>query len=280
MNKKIAPAAPGSKPLLSLIIAVYNKPDFLEKIFLSLESQTFTDFEIVVADDGSGPRIAELVGRYSSQMRRPAVHVWHEDQGFRKTIIANKAVAAAHADYLVFIDGDCILHRKFLESHFRHRARSVALAGRRVTLDRDITESLSNDDVASGRMEKPWFWWNHCEKAERKHGLYLPILQPFSNLKKKGYSMYGSNFSLFKEDYYSVNGYDEGIIGRGVEDDNLRARLKLSGAVVRSITRIALQYHLFHKADPVPHSRELILEYCFPKQAWAEKGLVKKGAGR
>ena len=275
MNKKIAPAAPGSKPLLSLIIAVYNKPDFLEKIFLSLENQTFTDFEIVVADDGSGPLIAELIGRYSTRMRWPAVHVWHEDQGFRKTIIANKAVAAAHADYLVFIDGDCILHRKFLESHFRHRARGVALAGRRVTLDKDITESLSNDDVASGRIERPWFWWNHCEKAERKHGLYLPILQPFSNLKKKGYSMYGSNFSLFKEDYYSVNGYDEGIIGRGVEDDNLRARLKLSGVVVRSITRIALQYHLFHKADPVPHSRELILEYCFPKQAWAAKGLVK-----
>jgi glycosyltransferase involved in cell wall biosynthesis len=275
MNKEIAPAVPGSKPLLSLIIAVYNKPDFLEKIFLSLENQTFTDFEIVVADDGSGPRIAELISRYSPRMRRPALHVRHEDLGFRKTIIANKAVAAAHADYLVFIDGDCILHRRFLESHFRHRARGIALAGRRVTLDRYITEELSNDDVTSGRIEKPWFWWNHCEKAERKHGLYLPLLQPFSNLKKKGYSMYGSNFSLFKDDFYSVNGYDEGIIGRGVEDDNLRARLKLSGAVVRSITRIALQYHLFHKADPVPHSRELILEYCFPKQAWAAKGLVK-----
>jgi glycosyltransferase involved in cell wall biosynthesis len=276
VNRKSTTGPGGERPLVSLIIAVYNRPDFLEKIFLSLQNQTFTDFEIVVADDGSGPEIAELIRRYSPGMRWPALHVWHEDQGFRKTVIANKAVAAARADYLVFIDGDCILHRRFLESHFRHRARGVALAGRRVTLDRHITEKITNDDVASGRLEKPWFWWNHCERSERKHGLYAPLLQPFSNLKKKGYSMYGSNFSLFREEFYSVNGYDEGIIGRGVEDDNLRARLKLSGEVVRSIPRIALQYHLFHNADPVPHSKETILAYCFPKQAWADCGIVKR----
>ena len=261
-------------PPVSLIIAVYNRPDFLEKVFLSLANQTLSDFETVVADDGSGPEVAECIGRYSSRFARPVRHVWHRHNGFRKTAIVNRAVREALAGYLVFIDGDCILHKRFLESHYRHRARHAALGGRRVMLDRGITEQLSNGDIASGRIERPWFWWTHCDPADRKHGLYVPFLFALSNLRKKGYSMYGSNFSLFKDDFCSVNGYDESITGRGVEDDNLRERLKLNGVAIKSVTREALQYHLFHESAPVPHSKEVINTWCFPKQAWADKGMA------
>lgn len=270
------PASAGSRPLVSLIVAVYQRPDFLEKVFLSLVNQTLGDFETVVADDGSGPAIVDLVKQYSPRFGRPIVHVRHEHQGFRKTAIANAAVASSSSEYLAFIDGDCILHRRFLENHVRYRRRGVALGGRRVMLDRFFTERLTNDDVLSGRIERPWLWWNHCDPSDRKHGLYAPALQRFSNLRKKGYSMYGSNFSLFKGDFCSVNGYDEGIVGRGLEDDNLRERLKLSGAAVRSVARVALQYHLFHESDPVPHDRKAVLAYCYPAKAWADQGIVKR----
>jgi len=269
------PAAGESRPFVSLIIAVYNRPDFLEKVFLSLVNQTLRDFETVVADDGSDPQIAELVKQYSPRFARPIVHAWHQHRGFRKTAIANRAVASSSSEYLAFIDGDCILHRRFLENHVRYRRRGVVLGGRRVMLDKFLTDKLTNDDVLSGRIERPWFWWNHCDPSDRKHGLYAPALQRLSNLRKKGYSMYGSNFSLFKDDFCSVNGYDEGIVGRGLEDDNLRERLKLSGAAVRSVTRVALQYHLFHESAPVPHDREAVLAYCYPAKAWADLGLVK-----
>ena len=105
---------------MSVIVAVYNMPDFLEKVFLSLQNQTLKDFEIVIADDGSGPAIRE-VSIPSLSFSFPIRHVWHEDKGFRKTVIANKAIVEASAPYLVFIDGDCVLHHRFLESHFRHR---------------------------------------------------------------------------------------------------------------------------------------------------------------
>jgi glycosyltransferase involved in cell wall biosynthesis len=260
-------------PPVSLIIAVYNRPDFLEKVFLSLVNQTLAGFETVVADDGSGPGVAECIKRYSSRFARPVRHVWHTHDGFRKTAIVNKAVRESLAGYLVFIDGDCILHHRFLESHYRHRARRTALGGRRVMLDREISDRLTNDDVASRRIERPRFWWNHCDAADRKHGFYAPGLFALSNLGKKGYSFYGSNYSLYKEDFCAVNGYDESIVGRGVEDDNLRERLKLNGVTIKSVTREALQYHLFHESAPVPHSREVINAWCFPKQAWATKGI-------
>jgi glycosyltransferase involved in cell wall biosynthesis len=261
-------------PLVSLIIAVYNRPDFLEKVFLSLASQTFSDFETVIADDGSGPDIAECIKQQSPRLARPVKHIWHRHNGFRKTEIANKAVSEASAGYLVFIDGDSILHARFLESHYRHRARRTVLGGRRVMLDKGITERLTDEDIASGRIGRPWFWWNHCDRGDRKHGLYVPGLFALSNLGKKGYSFYGSNYSLYKEDFCAVNGYDESIVGRGIEDDNLRERLKLNGVTIKSVTREAIQYHLFHESAPVPHSKEIINAWCFPKQAWADKGMA------
>jgi glycosyltransferase involved in cell wall biosynthesis len=260
---------------VSVIIAVHNRPDFLEKVFLSLINQSFSDFEVVIADDGSGPEVAKCIQRYSPSFAIPIGHAWHPHNGFQKTVIVNDAVRRASSDYLVFIDGDCILHTRFLESHFRHRTHHVALGGRRVMLDTRISERLTNDDVASGRIERPWVWWHHCDRRDRKHGFFVPFLFAVSNMRKKGYSMYGSNFSLFKEDFCSVNGYDESIVGRGIEDDNLRERLKLKGISIKSVTREAIQYHLYHESSPVPHSRETINRWCFPTQAWAAQGLDK-----
>jgi glycosyltransferase involved in cell wall biosynthesis len=270
-----------SEPLLSLIIAVYKRPDFLEKVFLSLRNQTMKEFETIIADDGSGPEIQEVIKRFAPLFSFPVRRLWHEDKGFRKTVIANKAMSAATAQYLVFIDGDCVLHHRFLESHFRHRRNRTVLAGRRVMLDKDITERLTNDDVASRRIERPGFWWRHCIRpSDRKHGLFVPGLFCVENMLKKNYSFYGSNFSVFKEDILEVNGYDERIIGRGIEDDNLRERLKLSGITIRSVTREALQYHLYHSSDPVPHTPETIQEFCFPEKAWADEGLRRQKGGK
>jgi|WetSurMetagenome_2_1015567.scaffolds.fasta_scaffold00150_30 glycosyltransferase involved in cell wall biosynthesis len=272
--------AGAARPAASLVIAAYNRPDFLEKIFLALRNQTLADFEIVVADDGSGPAVAETIARYNGGFARPIVHVWHEDDGFRKTVIANKAVLAASSDYLAFIDGDCVPHHRFLERHVRHRCRGVVCAGRRLMLDAELTAKVTDEDVSSRRIERPGFWWRHCAPGERKHGIYVPLVMHAENLFKRRYSFYGSNFSLYKDDFLAVNGYDERILGRGHEDDNLRERLRLSGARVRSVTREALQYHLHHSFDPVPHASDAVREFCFPARAWTPYGIEKKEKGR
>ena len=111
----------GATPDVSLVIAVYEREDALEMVLVSLLNQTFADFEIVVADDGSGPGIADVIERYTEQFTHPIRRIRHEDEGFRKTIIVNKAVTQAMAPYLVFIDGDCILHHRFLARHHKRR---------------------------------------------------------------------------------------------------------------------------------------------------------------
>jgi glycosyltransferase involved in cell wall biosynthesis len=263
------------KPALSLIVAVYQREDFLEKVFESLLNQTFADFEVIVADDGSGPAIAQVLERYRSRFAHPIGHEWHSDERFRKTIIVNQAVTKAAADYLVFIDGDCLLHHRFLERHFARRRPSQVLSGRRVMFDRALTERVSVEDVRSKRIERASYWWTHAGKIDRWHGFYLPFLHAARNLGRSDYQILGSNFSVHKEDFYRVNGYDERIVGRGLEDNNLWRRFVNSGIAVRTITREALQYHLYHEASPIPHDDAVVERFRSIDEKRTPYGIVK-----
>jgi glycosyltransferase involved in cell wall biosynthesis len=248
----------------------------LELVLESLKRQTSRDFEVLVADDGSGPDVARLLKRLAPSCFFPIRHVRHPDKGFRKTVIANKAVRQASSDYLIFIDGDTLLHHAFVENHLRFHKTGVVLTGRRINLHAKVTEKTTMEDVRTGRFEKPSFWLLGAEAHQIKHGLYLPASFHIENFVRRKYSVLGCNFSLFKKDYLAINGYDERIIGRGMEDSNLYARILLRGFKVKTLARQALQYHLFHRFDPIPHSDAAIRAFCVPGSFWTPFGLVKK----
>lgn len=262
-------------PAVSLVVAVYEKPEFLELILASLEDQTFADFEVVVADDGSGPEISGVVQRWQGRFRFPILHVWHEDRGFRKTHIVNRAVAVSSGPYLVFIDGDCILHHRFLERHHRRRRPRQALSGRRIMLDGALTARLTPEDVRMRRIERPGFWWGHVKPHDRRNGFYLPPLFGWRGGFSRRYAILGSNFSLSRDDFLHVNGYDERITGRGMEDVNLRARLLNAGNTVRCLSQEALQYHCHHGDPDFPHDAAAVERWGATRETWTSYGVVK-----
>lgn len=260
-------------PKVSLIIACYNQADYLEKVLESLLNQSFSEFEILIADDGSGNDFRKIVERYKEKFKFPLLHVWHEDKGFRKTIIVNKAVETSNSDYLVFIDGDCILHRHFVKRHFLRRKKGVVLSGRRIMFDEKLSKTITIEQIKNSEFEKKSFWWNNCKPKERKRGLYLPLIFNLINSGKKNYWIFGSNFSIHKSDFVDVNGYDQNIIGRGLEDINLSQRCKLKGYPIKRLTYEALQYHLFHNSDPVPHLGETQKMFVNPTEYYAKNGI-------
>lgn len=262
-------------PEVSLIIAVHKRQDFLEKVLISLGNQRLNDFEVVIAEDGMDKGIADVVARNQNAFMHPIVHVSQEHTGFKKTHIANKAVRKTASEYLAFIDGDCILHQRFLESHVRHKRPGTVLSGRRVALNQRITESITLKDIRTGKIENMLFWLNRCDRESIKQGFYIPFSCEVENFFKPQYLILGSNFSVYKQDYLRINGYDERIIGRGMEDSNLCARFRLLGMRIKTIAREAIQYHLFHSYDPVPHDEETIQRFCFPKEYWTEYGIIK-----
>lgn len=264
-------------PAISLIVAVYQRPDFLAFVLASLEDQTFEDFEVIVADDGSGPEMAKTIDRWQGRLAHPILHEWHEDDGFRKTIIVNRAATRAGADYLVFIDGDCILHRRFLERHYLRRRPQRVLTGRRVMMDLELTARVTPGDIRSRRIQRPIFWWQHAGQHDRKNGFYMPWAFGLRNAGRNDHQVLGCNFSLYREDFFSVNGYDERIIGRGLEDNNLWVRFVNSGFEVKSVTFEALQYHCYHDSDPIPHDPEFIEAYRSSGETRTPYGIVKEG---
>ncbi len=105
--------------LISVIVTTYNREDALEAVLSALSHQTDRSFEVVVADDGSGPATAALIERWQPRLGVPLAHVWQVDRGFRAAEIRNRAILAARGDYCVFLDGDCIARPDFVAAHRR-----------------------------------------------------------------------------------------------------------------------------------------------------------------
>src|SRR5580704_10154001 len=104
---------------ITAIVSTYNGPEALRLCLQSLILQKDRDFEIVVADDGSGVATRDTIARFADETAVPVLHVWHEDRGFRLAAIRNRAIAASSGDYLLFLDGDCIVLPDFVRVHRR-----------------------------------------------------------------------------------------------------------------------------------------------------------------
>jgi hypothetical protein len=139
--------------------------------------------------------------------------------------------------------------------------------------DQELTDKLTNEKVYNLEFERYKFWWSNCEPKDRNRGLYLPYIYKIVNMSSKQYWTFGSNFSIHKQDFIDVNGYEENIIGRGLEDINLSQRFKIKGYRIMKLTNEAIQYHLFHKSGTVPHSKESMELIINPKNFYAVKGI-------
>lgn len=243
-------------PPLTLVIAVYNNARALEFIFRALARQTMYGFEVIVADDGSGRAVADVVNAAKRRREFPIRHLWHGDKGWRKNVMLNDAVRASVSEYLVFIDGDCIPSSHFLQDHYEHREIGRVLLGRRVEHGRRWAEGLTGERIDSGDYER----YHLADvmdglsgaSARLEHGIRItnPSLRSLIDTRA---GMLGSNFSIHKEHLLAVNGFDELYDGPGFgEDTDLFHRLQLIGVTGKSLRNLAVHDHLWHPQTRVP----------------------------
>lgn len=231
-------------PSLSLIAAVYNRPDVLRLLVAALARQSFRDVEVLFADDGSGSDTARVIADARAMLPFPVEHLWHEDHGWRKNIILNAAVRMSRADYLVFIDADCLPHERFLEDHMHARAQRSVLCGRRVEMSRRWSEALTPAEVAGGAFERMdarvWIDSLRGRALRVEDGVRLPARIAELLHGRRG-RLLGSNFSLWKRDLESINGFDEEYDGPGCgEDSDIEYRLGLAGVRMHALRHRAL----------------------------------------
>lgn len=226
---------------ISVIIAYYDNLPNLELLFAAFNRQSFTDFEIIVAEDNADPNTDNFLASCRSKYFFPILHVNQEKkEGFRKTTMLNKAVRISKGSTLVFIDADCIPHRDFLKQYFKNARVGDFLFGRRVLLGEKITARLY-EKKSLDVLRFPSLVLS--DSTLIKEGVYWP----YSQLHFKERRLSGCNWGIKKEDLLSVNGFDEDYRRPGVgEDHDIEWRLKSKGLHMRSIKNKAIVYHLYH----------------------------------
>ena len=123
-----------------------------KRILRGFADQTDDDFEVVVADDGSGAATAEVVERWTISFEGRLSHVWQGDAGFRLARVRNLGALATGGDYIVFTDGDCIPRRGFIAAIRRAERDPAEIQHRQDVRVRQLELEREADDgeVAQG----------------------------------------------------------------------------------------------------------------------------------
>ena len=268
--------------LISVIATTHDREDALDAVLRGLSRQSDEDFEVVVADDGSGPATAALIADWTSRLGRPLAHVWQPHQGFRAAECATGRSAPAAGATACF--STAIAFRDPISSP---RIASLAepgwfVAGNRILMSRALTESVLRE-----RLE-PETWPLAAFVRQRLRGginRLLPTLRlPLGPLRKlKARSWHGCrscNLAVWRADLERVDGFDASYTGWGKEDSDLVVRL-LHAGVARKDGRFATGVlHLWHPmADrsALPHNESKLDAIVRGDRVRAGSGLSRLG---
>ena len=237
------------RPVISVIVSTYNRPQALDLVLSALDEQRYAEFEILIADEGSTDDTAALIRAHPAGRRRAVQHVWQPDDGFRKAEVANKAILKATGDYVIFLDGDCIPRPAWLVQHAKLAQPGRFVTGNRLLLTASLTEHIIANRLAVGRYSF-MDWRRHSDLDTHvllSKFFYLPD-GPWRHLRKRRIKhLLGCNFAVWQRDLVSVNGLDARYQGWGREDSDLAARLIHAGVLRKDGRNATTVIHLWHK---------------------------------
>lgn len=263
---------------ISFIVLTYNRTDALLAVLRSLAVQCGTDHEVVIADDGSTQAQVDALLQHCPSFRCRVSHVWHPDTGFTAAAARNLGAHAALGDYLVFLDGDCIPNRSFVQAHTRLAQKGCFVNGSRVLLSAPLTSRVlrENMDLPAQSMA---FWWGARWRGDSNkllHMLYWPwsLFRVKQVFKWRG--IRSCNLGVWREDFFAVNGFDETFAGWGHEDADLVLRLSHADIKRKNGFLATEVYHLWHRENQRSEesvNRQRVMERMTTGLVQAEKGL-------
>lgn len=270
-------------PKASIILATYQWPQALSLVLSGLLTQSEKSFEVMIADDGSDESTKAVIQEYAARAFFPIKHFWQENRGFRKSRILNQAIKEARGETLIFLDGDCVPHKGFVAQHIALQDGAHYVAGRRVDLSREFTESLSPQAIEKGILNGHpaglfRLWLDSLRKKGSKpfHRAYMvkhPWIRKAFGMEKVA-DLKGCNFSALRKDILAIDGFDESYEGYGREDTDVEIRLQNLGRKIRSGKNLCLQFHLWHQSRAfTPVNEDLLADVRNSKRFKAKRGM-------
>jgi glycosyltransferase involved in cell wall biosynthesis len=237
--------------------------------------------EVIVADDGSSDATPEVIAAANAAKHFPVSHLWQERNGFRKCRILNRAIAGSKADYLIFVDGDCIPRRDFITTHERRAAPGRFLSGGVFRLPRSLSQSIGANHIADGRLFEPrWLRQAGLQvSATGKIGVPRVAGYLLSKLTTTRATFNGHNSSVWRDDVVRVNGFDERMVYGGL-DRELGERLENAGIRGKGVRYEAICMHLDHDRAYVDRdgweaNNAIRKETRRRRSTWTAFGIVK-----
>ena len=232
---------------VALIVNTFQKPGHLALVLASIAAQTgvVDRFEVIISDDGSTDGTAALVHDFAAQARFPVRFTSQPHDGFRLARTRNAGARLTESDYLLFLDGDCILPRDHVAAYLERRRSGRALLGYCARLPEDTSARLDPATIAATDLPAlaPVSERRLLTQRFRKAWWHAAIRHPSKP------RLAGGNCGMWRRDFEAVNGCDERFVGWGQEDDDLGLRLRAAGVRLESILDRTWSLHVWHPVD-------------------------------
>lgn len=232
----------------AFVVLTYNRSDALLAVLRGLAPQCGRNDVVVIADDGSRPEQVQMLRAGLPAFSCPVRHLWHPDVGFTAARARNLGALHAQADYLVFLDGDCVPSRRFAAHH-----RALAQTGHFVNGSRVLLSERLSRRVLAGEIEPaqlPASEWLRLRLSgdvnKLTHLLYWPGAPGRVQTSFRWKGIRSCNFGVWYGDFEAVNGFDESFSGWGHEDADLVLRLHHQGCRRKNGFMATEVFHLWH----------------------------------
>lgn len=253
----------------TLVIPTYNRAERLRSLLYCVAQQCADGLvRVVVGDDGSSDRTAEVVASYRDRL--PIVHAWQEDRGFRAGQARNLGIDRAIGDVVIFADDDVLVGPGYIDAHIcahatRRGQRCVVLGPRYRTLafEREVPtpadfERAERDDRIADlegcsveRHEAPWIFVYSCNFSVTLAGLEQRFDDDFSGWgledTELGYRLHHAGYSIFAEPRAQVLHVDD-----DAPRDPFRCEVRQLAPSYDTYVRNAVRF-----MDKYPHDRML-----------------------
>jgi glycosyltransferase involved in cell wall biosynthesis len=257
---------------VSLIVTTYNRPDALFLVLKSIWGQSISPEEIIIADDGSSNETKEVIKSFQILSGLRIIHSWQKDVGFRAAKSRNKAIAQSSGDYIILIDGDMILHPKFVQDHINNAQNDCFIQGSRVLL----TERATKSHLETSNIDLSFLSNGISNRMNAINSVFLSKI--FS--KKVNYirGIKTCNMSFYKKACINVNGFNNNFEGWGREDSEFVVRLLNSGIKRKNLRFNAIQFHLWHLENTrisLLQNNSILKSTIDNKAKWCLEGIDK-----
>jgi glycosyltransferase involved in cell wall biosynthesis len=261
---------------VSVIITTYNSPIYLKKVLDGFLYQKIAPHELIIADDGSGNDTAQVIKSFSEISPFPVLHIWQEHKGFRAAKNRNEAIKQSSGDYIILLDGDCVINSIFISDHLYLSEKGFFIQGKRILINNRasiyFTCSHANSYTSLVKMALKG------NISNIHHLIRFPFFPAFKSRHIKGIK--SCNMSFFKQDILAVNGFNEDFVGWGNEDSELACRFFKYGLIKKVHHFMTLCFHLWHPTNKIvsEKNKQLLSESIASKEYFCRNGLVKRSA--